>query len=40
MFTADRNAGGMNLSETRVREERALFISAIGGGDIAAARIG
>ncbi len=40
MFTADRNAGGMNLSKTGVREERTFFISAISGGDIAAARIG
>ena len=30
----------MNLGEAGVREERAFFVSAIGGGDIAAARVG
>ena len=40
MFAADRNAGGMNLGETRIREKPAFFISAIRGGDIAATRIG
>src|SRR5438477_6095891 len=34
------NAGGMNLSETRITEERAAFVSAISGGDIATAGVG
>ena len=30
----------MNLRETGIGEERAFFVGAIGGGDVAAARIG
>ena len=30
----------MNLCEAGIGEERASFVSAIGGGDVAAARIG
>src|SRR5204863_2523719 len=33
------DAGGMNLSETGVRKQCPLFISAISGGHIAAARV-
>ena len=40
MIAADRNAGGMNLRETGIGEERAFFVSAIGGGDVATARVG
>src|SRR5207302_11358768 len=34
-----RNAGGMDLGETGIGEERAFFISAIRRGDVAAARV-
>src|SRR5438105_10983373 len=34
------NAGGMDLSKTRVGEERAFFVGAIGRRDVAAARVG
>src|SRR6266545_2168075 len=40
IFASDRDAGGMNLREGWVRKERAPFVSAIGGGDVAAARVG
>ena len=40
IFATDRDAGGMNLREGWVRKERASFVSAIGGGDVAAARVG
>src|SRR6266566_4535700 len=40
MVTGYWNAGGMNLSEARIAEEGAPFVSAIAGGDIAAARVG
>src|SRR5207244_6689008 len=35
-----RNAGGMDLGETRIGKKRAFFISAIGGSHVAAARVG
>src|SRR5207248_4426137 len=35
-----RDAGGMDLSETRIGEERTFFVSAIGRRHIAAARVG
>src|SRR6266705_3202459 len=34
-----RNAGGMDLGETGIGEERAFFISAIRRGDVAAAGV-
>ncbi len=34
-----RNAGGVDLGETGIGEERAFFISAIRRGDVAAARV-
>src|SRR5215831_20298623 len=40
MLTGNGNAGGMNLSETGITEDRAPFVSPIGGGDIATARVG
>ena len=40
MVAANGNAGGMDLREAGIGEERAFFVSAIGGGDVAAARIG
>src|SRR6266536_6015605 len=40
MVTGYGNAGGMNLGEAGITEERATFVSAIGGGDVAAARVG
>ena len=40
MIAADRNAGRMDLRVARIGEERALFVSAIGRGDVAAARVG
>src|SRR2546423_4710391 len=39
MLAADWNARRMSLGETRVREERAFFVSAISGGDVAATRV-
>src|SRR6266480_3939366 len=35
MVTGYGDAGGMNLSEARIAKERAAFVSAIGGGDVA-----
>ena len=40
MVTGNGNAGGMNLGETGITEERAAFIGAISGGDIATAGVG
>src|SRR6266511_3939147 len=40
VFATDRDAGGMNLREGRIREERASFVSTICGRDIASARVG
>ena len=40
MLTSDWDAGGMNLGEAGIAKERATFISAIGGGDVATARVG
>ena len=40
MLAGDWNTGRVNLGEAGVAEEGAAFISAIGSGDIAAARIG
>src|SRR6266446_10068323 len=34
------NAGGMDLSKTRVGEERAFFVGAVGRRDVAAPRVG
>ncbi len=39
MLAGDWDAGRVNLGETRIAEEGATFICAIGGGDIAPARI-
>src|SRR5947207_9775579 len=39
MLAGDGDAGRMNLGETRIAEKGATFIRAIGGGDIAPARI-
>ena len=39
MLAGDGDAGRVNLGETRIAEEGATFICAIGGGDIAPARI-
>ena len=39
MLATHRDAGRMNLRETRIREERAFFESPIRGGHIAAAGI-
>jgi len=39
MVTGYWNAGGMNLGEARIATERATFVSAIGGGDVATASI-
>src|SRR4029453_11620818 len=40
MVTGYWDAGGMNLGEARIAEEGAPFVCAIGGGDVAAARVG
>src|SRR6266446_6910121 len=40
MLTGDGDAGGMNLSEARITKKRTAFVSAIGGGDVATARVG
>ena len=40
MLTGDWNAGGMNLGEARITKKGAAFVSAIGGGDVATARVG
>ena len=40
MVTGNGNAGGMNLGETGITEERAAFVGAISGGDIATAGVG
>ena len=40
MFATDRDAGGMNLGEGGIGKERAPFVSAVGGGHIAAAGVG
>ena len=40
MIAADRNAGGMDLRVAGIGEERAFFVGAIGGGDVATARVG
>src|SRR5215468_1073446 len=40
MFTANRNAGGMNLGEGWISKKRPLFVGTISGCDIGAARIG
>src|SRR6266480_1602777 len=37
IFATDRDARGMNLGEGWVRKERASFVSAIGGCDVASA---
>jgi len=39
MLTGDWNTGGMNLGEARITKKRATFVSAIGGGDVAAAGV-
>ena len=39
VFAAHRNAGGMNLRETGIREERTFFVGAISRGDVASARV-
>ena len=39
MLAGHRNAGRMNLGEAGVSEERATFVSAIGGGDVATAGV-
>jgi hypothetical protein len=40
MVTGNGNAGGMNLGETGITEERAAFVGAISGGDIATSGVG
>jgi hypothetical protein len=40
MLTGDGDAGGMNLGEAGIAKERATFVSAIGGGDVATAGVG
>src|SRR5205814_7413073 len=40
MMTGYGDAGGMNLGEARIAEEGTPFVSAIGRGDVAAARVG
>ena len=40
MVTGYGNAGGMNLGETGIGEERPLFVSTVGRGHVATARIG
>src|SRR4029453_9037672 len=40
MVDGNGNAGGMNLGETGITEERAAFVGAISGGDIATAGVG
>src|ERR1044071_9552930 len=34
-----RDAGGMDLSETGIGKERALFVSAVGSGHVTTARV-
>ena len=40
VVAAHRNAGGMNLRVAGIGEERAFFVGAIGGGDVATAGVG
>src|SRR5262249_11135952 len=40
MFSTDGDARRMNLCERRIRKERASFVSAIRGSDVAPARVG
>src|SRR6266487_5401149 len=40
MMTGYGDAGRMNLGEARIAEEGTPFVSAIGRGDVAAARVG